>query len=119
LFPRTCAFQTKSSTQGLAYFEDYFWRAIALVWPASKDRRGKPDPKRELEQVDPSSPSPSSPALVFETFKAEWATDWDVPDDLPTNRDELRFQLRPVILPHIDDLSGRAFHCRSARVNAS
>jgi hypothetical protein len=76
----------------LAYFDDYSWRAfIALVWPASKDRRGKPDPKGVLEQVDPSAPSPSSPVLVFETFKAEWETfpqhetahptDWDVPDD--------------------------------------
>jgi hypothetical protein len=79
----------------LAYFDDYSWRAfVALVWPASEDRRGKSDPKGALEQVDPSAPSSKSPALIFETFKAEWETfpqhkkahptDWDVPDD-PTD----------------------------------
>jgi hypothetical protein len=76
----------------LAYFDDYSWRAfIALVWPAAGDQRGQGDPQQSLEQVNPSPPTPDSPALVFETFKAEWETfpqrrqahptDWDVLDD--------------------------------------
>lgn len=50
----------------IAFFDDFSWRSfIALVWPALKDQRGKPDtnPKTTV-----GSPGPR----VFETYKSLW-----------------------------------------------
>lgn len=46
------------------YFDDYSWRAfVALVWPASADRRGTADPAKKLAEGG---------ARTFETYKSLW-----------------------------------------------
>ncbi|WP_074317749.1 hypothetical protein [Singulisphaera sp. GP187] len=46
----------------IAFFDDYSWRAfIAVVWPALKNQRGKPDPSQTVDGAGPR---------VFETYKS-------------------------------------------------
>jgi hypothetical protein len=46
----------------IAFFDDYSWRAfIAVIWPAWKDHRGKPDTNQTADGTGPR---------VFETYKS-------------------------------------------------
>jgi hypothetical protein len=52
------------SQNGIAYFDDYSWRAfIALVWPALQGQRGVPGTTKTV-----AGPGPR----VFETYKGLW-----------------------------------------------